>query len=98
MQTYVHVLFTARKRSLGQGNIFAPVCHSVHRVVSASMHAGIPPPRADTPRDQTPPHYTPPCTRHSPDKAPPCAVHAGRYSQQAGGLHPTGMQSCYNCQ
>ena len=25
------VLFTARKRSLGQGNIFTPVCHSVHR-------------------------------------------------------------------
>ena len=24
-------IFTARKRSLGQGNIFAPVCHSVHR-------------------------------------------------------------------
>ena len=24
-------LFTARKRSLGQGNIFKPVCHSVHR-------------------------------------------------------------------
>ena len=23
--------FTARKRSLGQGNIFTPVCHSVHR-------------------------------------------------------------------
>ena len=22
---------TARKRSLGQGNIFTPVCHSVHR-------------------------------------------------------------------
>ena len=28
---------------------------------------------------------------------PPCAVHAGRYGQQAGGMHPTGMQSCnYN--
>ena len=26
----VCVIFTARKRSLGQGNIFAPVCHSVH--------------------------------------------------------------------
>ena len=26
----VHI-FTARKRSLGQGNIFTPVCHSVHR-------------------------------------------------------------------
>ena len=25
------VLVTARKRSLGQGNIFTPVCHSVHR-------------------------------------------------------------------
>ena len=25
------VLITARKRSLGQGNIFTPVCHSVHR-------------------------------------------------------------------
>ena len=37
--TYLHsllvfqkiVIFTARKRSLGQGNIFTPVCHSVHR-------------------------------------------------------------------
>ena len=24
-------IFTARKWSLGQGNIFAPICHSVHR-------------------------------------------------------------------
>ena len=22
---------------------------------------------------------------------PPCAVHAGRYGEQAGGMHPTGM-------
>ena len=26
---------------------------------------------------------------------PPGAVHAGRYRQQAGGTHPTGMHSCY---
>ena len=26
-------IFTARKRSLGQGNVFTPVCHSVHRGV-----------------------------------------------------------------
>ena len=26
-----HAFITTRKRSLGQGNIFAPVCHSVHR-------------------------------------------------------------------
>ena len=25
------LVITARKRSLGQGNIFTPVCHSVHR-------------------------------------------------------------------
>ena len=25
----------------------------------------------------------------------PAAVHAGRYGQQAGGTHPTGMQPCY---
>ena len=25
----------------------------------------------------------------------PSAVHAGRYGQQAGSTHPTGMQSCY---
>ena len=28
---YLVVLITAHKRSLGQGNIFTPVCHSVHR-------------------------------------------------------------------
>ena len=25
------LIITARKRSLGQGNVFTPVCHSVHR-------------------------------------------------------------------
>ena len=44
--------FIARKRSLGQDNIFAPVCHSVHYGgVSASVHVGI----RTHPRDQTPP-------------------------------------------
>ena len=27
------IIITARKRSLGQGNMFTPVCHSVHRGV-----------------------------------------------------------------
>ena len=26
----MYIFVTARKRSLGQGNIFTPVCHSVH--------------------------------------------------------------------
>ena len=29
-----------------------------------------------------------------PGQVPPGAVHAGRYGQQAGGTHPTGMHSC----
>ena len=44
---------------------------------SASMYAGIPCP----PLDRAPP----------PGPGTPYAVHAGRYGQQAGGMHPTGM-------
>ena len=35
---------------------------------------------------------TPPRTRYT-----PLAVHAGRYGQQTGGTHPTGMHSCSQC-
>ena len=42
-------VFTARRRSLGQGNVFTPVCHSVHRGV------GLPNPLPDT----DPPRQTP---------------------------------------
>ena len=81
---------------LGQGNILRSVCQefcSRGGGGSAPLHAGIhtptpgpeagtppPAPEAGTPLDQTP---------------PPSAVHAGRYGQQAGGTHPTGMQSCF---
>ena len=41
------------QRSCGQGNIFTPVCYSVHRGGSPSVHAGIPPPPPGT--RQTPP-------------------------------------------
>ena len=33
------LIFTVRKRSLGQGNVFTPVCHSVHRGGCVSQHA-----------------------------------------------------------
>ena len=33
-------------------------------------------------------------SQHALRQTPPGAVHAGRYGQQAGGTHPTGMHSC----
>ena len=60
---------------LRQGNVFTPVCHSVHR-------GGLPHtyPWADKPPGQTPPSLPGQCMLG--------------YGQQAGGTHPTGMQSC----
>ena len=63
---------------------------------------GTPHPRRDqvhipqaryTPRDQV----HPPGTSCTPRQVhpPPGAVHAGRYGQQAGGTHPTGMHSFF---
>ena len=60
---------------------------------SASVHAGIPPLWEQVPPEQAPPQAGTP----SPLGAGlPRAVHAGRYGQRAGGMHPTGMQSCQN--
>ena len=65
------------KRSFGQGNIFTPVCHSVHREGGSGKEN---PPRPDTPpngeppwtRPDTPPDgEPPPQTRHPPDGEPP---------------------------
>ena len=96
--------FTAHKRSLGQGNIFAPVCHSVHGGLPQCMLGYLL--GADTPLvadiplvPDTPWSRHPPGSRHPPtpeaDTPPPCSGHAGRYGQQAGGTHLTGMHSCY---
>ena len=101
-------IFTARKRSLGQGNIFAPVCHSVHQGVCLPQCMLGYIPRDQTPSNQTPPgpdtalgtgHPPGPDTpgsRHPPWEQTPPAEHAGRYGQCAGCTHPTGMQSCWN--
>ena len=64
--------------TLRQGNVFTPVCHSVHR-------GDLPHPRADTPScSDTPPGQTPP------RQTPPAQCMLG-YGQQAGGTHRTGM-------
>ena len=88
----VNALVTAGKRSLGQGNVFTPVCHSLHggcipacneQVVSTSESGGV-----------YHPVQTPPVGRHHPRQIPT----VGRLSPvemtiEAGGTHPTGMHS-----
>ena len=97
-------LFTTRKRSLGQGNIFTPVCHSVHGGGSVSVHAGIPPPPGPcTPQDHAPPrdHAPPPGTMYPRDHVPPWTMHhspgpcATPHHHPPTGTHPTGMQSYF---
>ena len=72
------------------------VCDSVHRGGLPHCMLGYTPPRTrgshPSPRDQAPPLGPEAGTPQ--DQTPPSAVHAGRYGQQAGGTHPTGMQSC----
>ena len=90
-------IFTARKRSLEQGNFFSSVCQefcSQGRGVCLSTCWYTTAPGANTPQDQAPPrtrhpHGTRhlPKTRHPSEKTPPGtrhppgAVHAGRYGQ-----------------
>ena len=100
--TMPYKIFTTHKRSLGQGNIFAPVYHSVHGGVPGQV-----PPGRYTPLDKYPwqvhPQQVHPLAGNTPRQ-----VHPGRYTplagtpqqcmlgygQQAGGTHPTGMHCC----
>ena len=58
--------FTACKRSLGQGNIFAPVCHSVRRGVCLSACWDTTNPPGRRPPRRRPPGRRPPWSRPSP--------------------------------
>ena len=91
---------TARKRSLRRLCFYT--CLSVILFTGVGVPgqvqppwAGTPPP-AGTPLAGTPPAGTPPGQVHPQVGTPPGAVHAGRYGQQAGGTHPTGMYSCFS--
>ena len=56
------------------------------------------PPGTRHPKDQTPCNQAPPQDQTLPPPRPGIplgAEHTGRYGQRAGGMHPTGMQSCY---
>ena len=69
-------IFTARRRSLGQGNVFTGVCLSTGGLPIPPHWMQTKPPQRQTPWMQT---------------FPPV------YGQQAGGTHPTGMQTCQLC-
>ena len=65
--------------------VWGKVIFSVACVKNSVHRGGVPGqvhPQAGTP---SPGRYTP----------SPRAVHAGKYGQQAGGTHPTGMHSCF---
>ena len=89
--TQVRLLFiTARKRSLGQDNVFTPVCDSFCSRVCrcydvTSCYRQDPPPDGQQP---TPTWTTPPPPWTAPTPPPPTA------GQQAGGTHPTEILSC----
>ena len=93
-------LITTRKRSLDQGNIFSSLCQEFcTQGVFLSACWETPSPQSRHPWEQTPPQTRHPVGPGIPWEqmgadTPPCVVHAGRYGQQAGGMHPTGMQSC----
>ena len=73
--------FYRPQRSCGQGNIFAPVCHSVHRGVVVSQKAL---------------RQTPPGSRHPLGAgSPPPPEQTPAYGLWAAGTHPTGKHSCW---
>ena len=78
----VTLTFYRPQRSCGQGNIFTPVCHSVHRGGLTQCMLGChQPPTKETPpgrrhpplpRRTPPPRRDPPGRRHPPAKETPC--------------------------
>ena len=76
------VIFTARKRSLGQGNNFTSVCHSVHRGCVPAPVGCLVPGECLVPGGGLLPWRVP-------GGDPPTAT-------AAGGTHPTGMHSCHD--
>ena len=88
-------LFYLLQQSWGNVMFFTRVCDSVHRggglpyCMLWYTPLSRPPPGADSPWEQTPPG-----SRHPGSRRTPSGVHAERYGQQTGGMHPTGMQSC----
>ena len=98
-RVYGHSLLPPATK-LGQGYVFTRVCDSVHRGVCLSACWDTHPPARRPPpgKAELPPGKENPLARRPPlaRQTPPCAVHAGRYGQQVGGMHPTGMHFLFS--
>ena len=89
-------MITARKRGLGQGNVFTPVCHSVHKeggigflaCITSHMTRGAASRWSASRGSASGGGYT----WGGADPLPSWDTMG--YGQQVGGMHPTGMQSC----
>ena len=84
------------QRSCGQGNIFAPVCHSVHGGGLPQSMLGYPPgqdlwhtPLWHIPRSDTPPSGTTPLWKIPLWHPPPA------YGEWVASTHPSGMHSSF---
>ena len=96
------MIFTDRKRSLGQGNIFAPVCHSVHTGVCPiacwdtppGMRGRHPPPGADPPdqRQATPRNRHPQDQRQAPQEQT-SLLQGPEAGTLPGSRHPPGVDT-----
>ena len=96
MHSCCHMYFiTAGKQSLGQGNVFTSVCHSVHTGGESVSRRGLHPggsasgdlhPGGSAPRGQV-------CIRRGVGQTP-SPSDTTEYSQRAGGSDLTGMHSC----
>ena len=82
------VIFLHMYVILFMGDVCLSACWDTHLLPGAD-----PPPQKQTPPQSRHPHRAD--TQW--EQTPPRAVHAWRYGQQAGGMHPTGMQSCFHC-
>ena len=99
-------LLLATTKFCGQGNIFAPVFHSVHGGGGIPEGTEADPPGSRPPPDQALPRPDTPQTRHTHtmDQTPPRGRHppgpdtprkqTPAYGLRAAGTHPTGMHSC----
>ena len=92
------LIFTSRKRSLGQGNVLHLSVILFTRGLYVSQHAmGCTPP-GQTPLTlrQTPLGRQPPLGRHPRERHTSQAdIHPPRDGSWAGGTQPTGMHSCF---